>query len=271
MDVLDSDTFDLRYHRARYYDTATGRWLSRDPFGYVDGRNLYQYAGSNPTGRSDPGGTYWRRTDHVHKTYLHGYTETFYVFDGFQPKTISGKCYLVIYERAYIKTVRVYDIEILYRQDTMGNEAAFGMITFGGSLALIGTSCSAMGIGAPVCVPLGIVGGGIALLGGVFAYVNPTGDQDEEWRTFPNQVEIDRAPTSIDRVWRVEHKIADVPCDQINPPILLMRLRNPVGDWSPNSRERVDVNDIIPPWLLNPPPAGSRNARQYIGVPQAPY
>jgi len=34
--------------RNRHYDPILGRWLERDPAGYVDGGNLYQYAGGAP-------------------------------------------------------------------------------------------------------------------------------------------------------------------------------------------------------------------------------
>ena len=37
---LDSET-GLYYFRARYYDTEQGRFISRDPAGYVDGMGLY--------------------------------------------------------------------------------------------------------------------------------------------------------------------------------------------------------------------------------------
>ena len=37
---LDNET-DLYYFRARYYDTEQGRFISRDPAGYVDGMGLY--------------------------------------------------------------------------------------------------------------------------------------------------------------------------------------------------------------------------------------
>jgi hypothetical protein len=39
-----------------YYHPALGRWLSRDPAGYVDGMNLYEYGGSQPSLRQDPRG-----------------------------------------------------------------------------------------------------------------------------------------------------------------------------------------------------------------------
>jgi RHS repeat-associated protein len=51
------DTNDgLEYSRARYYDPSTGRFLSKDPSGMVDGTNLYAYAGNNPVGKRDPTG-----------------------------------------------------------------------------------------------------------------------------------------------------------------------------------------------------------------------
>jgi hypothetical protein len=42
--------------RARYYDASTGRFISEDPAGFVDGPNLYVYAGNNPIINVDPNG-----------------------------------------------------------------------------------------------------------------------------------------------------------------------------------------------------------------------
>jgi RHS repeat-associated protein len=42
------------YYRARYYDPSTGRFLQRDPKGYVDGMCLYEYVRGNPSNRRDP-------------------------------------------------------------------------------------------------------------------------------------------------------------------------------------------------------------------------
>jgi uncharacterized protein RhaS with RHS repeats len=39
------------------YSPTTGRWLERDPVGYVDGLNLYEALKSNPTNYLDPMGT----------------------------------------------------------------------------------------------------------------------------------------------------------------------------------------------------------------------
>jgi RHS repeat-associated protein len=39
---------------ARTYSPELGRWLQRDPLGYVDGVNLYEYVRSSPAGLVDP-------------------------------------------------------------------------------------------------------------------------------------------------------------------------------------------------------------------------
>ncbi len=41
-------------YRARHYDPVAGRFLQRDPLGYTDGQNLYQYATSQATLLNDP-------------------------------------------------------------------------------------------------------------------------------------------------------------------------------------------------------------------------
>jgi len=52
---LDPETI-LYYYRARYYHAGLGRFVSRDPIGYVDGVNFYQYVGNSPTQFVDPSG-----------------------------------------------------------------------------------------------------------------------------------------------------------------------------------------------------------------------
>jgi RHS repeat-associated protein len=45
------------YHvRHRYYHPLLGRWMSRDPLGYVDGMNAYEYCRSIPALLNDPSG-----------------------------------------------------------------------------------------------------------------------------------------------------------------------------------------------------------------------
>ncbi len=47
------DATGLQYLRARYYDAATGRFVSRDPLPFTQ---RYAYAGDNPVTRTDPSG-----------------------------------------------------------------------------------------------------------------------------------------------------------------------------------------------------------------------
>ena len=42
--------------RMRWYDARLGRWLTRDPAGYVDGLNVYLFVGGNPLMFVDPTG-----------------------------------------------------------------------------------------------------------------------------------------------------------------------------------------------------------------------
>jgi len=53
----ESDTAGLYYYRARYYDPATGRFISEDPLAFDGGDvNLYRYARNNPISFTDPSG-----------------------------------------------------------------------------------------------------------------------------------------------------------------------------------------------------------------------
>jgi RHS repeat-associated protein len=53
---LDVET-GLQYNRARYYDSATGRWIGQDPLGFDAGdSNLYRYVNNQPTQEIDPSG-----------------------------------------------------------------------------------------------------------------------------------------------------------------------------------------------------------------------
>ena len=46
----------LIYFRARWYDSETGRWLSKDPIGISGGLNLYAFCSNNPVNFIDPSG-----------------------------------------------------------------------------------------------------------------------------------------------------------------------------------------------------------------------
>jgi len=58
VDILDNGSLKLQYNRNRYYDQYTGRWLTQDPLGYVDGMNLYDYVRNDPVGYADPFGNH---------------------------------------------------------------------------------------------------------------------------------------------------------------------------------------------------------------------
>ncbi|MDH3328289.1 MAG: RHS domain-containing protein [Desulfobulbaceae bacterium] len=53
----DSET-GLHYNWHRYYDPATGRYISADPIGLAGGMNLYAYVGGNPLNKKDRKGLY---------------------------------------------------------------------------------------------------------------------------------------------------------------------------------------------------------------------
>jgi RHS repeat-associated protein len=52
---FDAET-GLYYYRNRYYSPETGRFVSQDPLGYINGPNLYQYCFSDPVNFFDPWG-----------------------------------------------------------------------------------------------------------------------------------------------------------------------------------------------------------------------
>jgi RHS repeat-associated protein len=55
-----SSASGLAYFGARYYNPTTGRWLSPDPMGMVNGPNMYAYCSNNPVNLVDPWGTTFR-------------------------------------------------------------------------------------------------------------------------------------------------------------------------------------------------------------------
>jgi len=54
--LYDPDTGLVQFG-AREYDARVGRWMSRDPLGFDDGGNVYEYVGSDPINFTDPEGT----------------------------------------------------------------------------------------------------------------------------------------------------------------------------------------------------------------------
>ena len=53
----------LYYYRARYYDPRLGRFLQRDPLGYLPDTNLYRYVWNSSLNRIDPGGLITRHEE----------------------------------------------------------------------------------------------------------------------------------------------------------------------------------------------------------------
>lgn len=69
---------ELWYYRNRMYSAELGRFLTRDPLGYVDGYNMYAYVSNRPYYLLDPNGTEGWLAD-----IWSGITNAFdYVFDG---------------------------------------------------------------------------------------------------------------------------------------------------------------------------------------------
>lgn len=60
------EEIDKYYLRARHYDPFTGRFLQRDPMGYADGMNPYEYCMSNPVRFIDPFGCATGASDYDH-------------------------------------------------------------------------------------------------------------------------------------------------------------------------------------------------------------
>jgi RHS repeat-associated protein len=50
---FDKET-GLYYYRARYYDPMEGRFITKDPIGFIGGINLYIYVQNNPVNIIDP-------------------------------------------------------------------------------------------------------------------------------------------------------------------------------------------------------------------------
>ncbi len=56
---FDAET-ELQYDRARWYDGATGRWISEDPLGFAAGDvNTARYVGNGVVEGQDPSGLFW--------------------------------------------------------------------------------------------------------------------------------------------------------------------------------------------------------------------
>ena len=56
-----TESSGLYYFRARFYDPAQGRFLSKDPIGISGGMNQYRFCANNPVNRRDPNGLWTAR------------------------------------------------------------------------------------------------------------------------------------------------------------------------------------------------------------------
>jgi RHS repeat-associated protein len=76
----------LNYHRNRYYNPSTGRWISEDPIGFIAGDgNLARFVGSAPTNYSDPYGL-----DDFDEGVIDGFKEQFWAtLDFVNPLTLD--------------------------------------------------------------------------------------------------------------------------------------------------------------------------------------
>jgi RHS repeat-associated protein len=60
--AADARATGLYAVRHRAYDPGKGRWMQRDPAGYVDGMNSYEYVSNRPVAASDPLGLWIYRS-----------------------------------------------------------------------------------------------------------------------------------------------------------------------------------------------------------------
>lgn len=68
-DEADSAQSGLYHVRCRGYIPELGKWLSRDPFGYVDSMSLYEYVSARPVCTTDPFGLY-QPAGHYYTTFI---------------------------------------------------------------------------------------------------------------------------------------------------------------------------------------------------------
>lgn len=60
----------------RFYDPITGRWISRDPAGFIDGPNLYSYLHNNPLNHLDRFGLATENSQSKFESYFYGEVES---------------------------------------------------------------------------------------------------------------------------------------------------------------------------------------------------
>jgi RHS repeat-associated protein len=104
---FDGETANFQV-RNRYLHTGLGRWMSRDPIGYKDGTNLYEYGVSNPVRLVDPFGStahLWPLNGEVRNNTTNAVITTSGDYDDLKIGHCVGGCPgFVIYYHMYPKT-----------------------------------------------------------------------------------------------------------------------------------------------------------------------
>ncbi|MCW5757856.1 MAG: hypothetical protein KIT54_11525, partial [Phycisphaeraceae bacterium] len=88
--VQDSSIPTLSHVRHRVYKSDLGRWVQRDPAGYVDGANLYEYARSSPVVGKDAQGLKYQLATHVLHSGLAGDSRYYWYSDCIQDAGIEN-------------------------------------------------------------------------------------------------------------------------------------------------------------------------------------
>jgi RHS repeat-associated protein len=148
------------YHvRHRVYDPIAGRWLQRDPAGFVDGMNLYEYCGGGSVSCFDPMGLFgWSDVQDWARDSMDGLRE---ISDSWTEGTVSDVVH------------RVGDgvVELVSPDTEIGRTTRRAAVT-----AVVGAATAGVAAGVMGTAYAGTVTGG-AIIGGVSAGLSNAVDQ----------------------------------------------------------------------------------------------
>ena len=130
------ETSDLHLAQYRAYDSELGRWLSRDPAGFIDGPNLYAYVRNSPANFIDLFGLdYEGSISYSHGSFILGYGR----FQGIVEDTetgekvcIRGSLHGVGFQAGYQEGTTDVFIKANNLSEIVGNQGGFW--TVGGGL-----------------------------------------------------------------------------------------------------------------------------------------